>query len=127
MKTEIYLSPSTLFIRISGRIVLDDCETFKNTVYPLFQRHVTQIALDLELAEFIDSAGLGALVGMKTRANQTNARFVLVSPSQPIDEILRISKLSTIFDILTGLDAKTLRATAARPEFLIPSQPAAGA
>jgi len=121
MKLETYCSATSIFIRISGRIVLDDCETFKSRIYPLFQqRKAAQVAIDLEHADFIDSAGLGALVGLKTRANQNNARFMLVEPSPPIDEILNISKLSTIFDILTGLDAKTLRATLARSEFLLP-------
>jgi anti-sigma B factor antagonist len=120
MDIQVYAAPGALYIKSRGRIVLEDCEIFKNKVYPLFREALAQVAIDLEEADFIDSAGLGALVGLKTRANQNNARFVLVSPSRPIEEILNISKLVTIFDILTGLDAKTLRATLARPEHLIP-------
>ncbi|MCX7046969.1 MAG: STAS domain-containing protein [Candidatus Sumerlaeota bacterium] len=127
MNLEIYCTPTTIYIKISGRIVLDECEVFKSAVYPLFQRKVSQIAIDLENAQFIDSAGLGALVGMKTRASQANARFVLVNPAQPIMEILNISKLSTIFQILTGLEATTLRVANARPENLLPPPGTGGA
>ena len=127
MNLETYCTPTTIYIKICGRIVLDEYEVFKSAVYPLFQRKVSQIAIDLENAQFIDSAGLGALVGMKTRASQANARFVLVNPAQPIMEILNISKLSTIFQILTGLEAATLRVANARPENLLPPPRSGGA
>ena len=116
MAIEIYKSSGVVYVVASGRIVLDVCDTFKNRVYPHLGPGVSQLVVDMEQAEFIDSAGLGALVGMKTRAGKHHARFALVNPAPPIMEILEVSKLITIFDVLTGLNAKTLRVTTVKPQ-----------
>jgi anti-anti-sigma factor len=119
MAFEIYRSPDSLYLRIGGRFVLDDCISFKESMAPLMAAKVAMCAIDLSATEFIDSAGLGALVGMKVKASQDGFRLVLVSPSGPIGDILTVSKLSNIFDIVTGLEAETLRAAIARPEYRI--------
>ena len=119
MEIEVYNAPGVVYVIISGRIVLDDCDTFKTQIYPLLEQGAGQIAVDLEQADFIDSAGLGALVGMKTRAGKHNARLALVNPSPPIADILEVSKLITIFDVLTGLNAKTMRVTSVKPQYLV--------
>jgi tetratricopeptide (TPR) repeat protein len=75
--------------------------------------------VDLENAEFIDSAGLGALVRMKVHGAKAGARITLLNPSPAIEDILSVSKLSTIFDVATGLETETLRATCATPENLV--------
>jgi len=119
MAFEIYRSPDSLYIRIGGRFILDDCFSFKESMAPLVAGKVVLCAVDLSGTEFIDSAGLGALVGMKIKAGQNNFRLVLVNPSGEIGDILTVSKLSNIFDIVTGLEAQTLRATVARPEYRV--------
>ncbi len=119
MELEVYSSPNNLYLRIAGRIILDDVETFKTVVYPLLDQAPPQIAVDLEKAVFIDSAGLGALVGMKTRSSKSASKFALVNPSPEITEVLTISKLITIFDVLTGLNAKTLAVTAAKEHYRV--------
>ncbi|MCX6999491.1 MAG: hypothetical protein NT106_04230, partial [Candidatus Sumerlaeota bacterium] len=57
------------------------------------------------------SAGLGVLVGLKMTSNKNKARMVLVTPSSTVNDILLVSKLHSIFDIMTGSDADILRKT----------------
>ena len=119
MEVEIYQARTDLYFAIFGRIVLEDCEKIKNLCLPLINRGVDQVIVDLGKVDFIDSAGLGVLVGMKMSASKNKARIVLLQPSRPVSDILFISKLDGIFDILTGAEADLLKSELVQPHFRI--------
>lgn len=109
MEIQVYKSNADLFIQVSGRIVLDECDKLKGHTIPLIDRSVSQVHLDLSKVDFIDSAGLGVLVGLKMTTNKNKSRLILVSPSKAVHDILYISKLDSIFDIVTGNEAEGIR------------------
>ncbi len=119
MEISIYRANNNLYVDIMGRIVLDVCEQFKNSALPLIDKGINQVYIDLSGVDFIDSAGLGVLVGLKMTSNKNKARLVLVSPSDGVNDILYVSKLDSIFDIITGSEAEILKRTFARKEYLI--------
>ncbi len=115
MELEIYQVRSDVYIAIRGRIVLEECDRLKSACLPLIRKGVEQIFIDLSKVEYIDSAGLGVLVGFKMTASKHRARIVLLQPSRAVADILYISKLDGIFDILTGAEADLLKAQMAQP------------
>jgi anti-anti-sigma factor len=121
MELQVYKVNTDLYFRISGRIVLDECDRLKANTVPLIDKSTGQVHLDLSDVEFIDSAGLGVLVGLKMTANKSKARLVLISPSKGVNDILYVSKLESIFDIVTGNEAEGIRAGVAMPSNLIKS------
>jgi len=121
MEIQVYKLNAELFIQVSGRIVLDECERLKTSTVSMIDKSVNQVHLDLSKVEFIDSAGLGVLVGLKMTTNKSKARLVLVSPSKGVHDILYVSKLDSIFDIVTGNEAEGIRAGMATTSNLIRS------
>lgn len=119
MDINIYRTNNNLYIDIQGRVVLDYCEQLKNAAISLIDKGINQVYVDLSNVDFIDSAGLGVLVGLKMTANKNKARVVLISPSNSVSDILFVSKLHSIFDILTGSEAELLRRTLVVKEYLI--------
>jgi len=119
MEINIYRANNNLYIEINGRIVLDVCEIIKNVAISLIDKGINQVYVDLATVDFIDSAGLGVLVGLKATSNKNKARLVLVSPSPGVMDILTISKLDKIFDIITGSEAELLKQSLALKEYLI--------
>ncbi len=119
MEINIYRANNNLFIDIAGRIVLDVCEIIKNAAVSLIDKGINQVYVDLGTVDFIDSAGLGVLVGLKATSNKNKARLVLVSPSPGVMDILTVSKLDKIFDIITGSEAELLKQSLALKEYLI--------
>lgn len=117
MDLEIYQSRGDLYFLVRGRIVLEECERFKSACQPLINKGVEQVIVDLSKSDFIDSAGLGVLVGLKMTANKNKAKIVLLQPSKAVSDVLFISKLDGIFDILTGAEADVLKATLVQPQF----------
>ena len=61
-------------------------------------RDYSDIILDLDEVQFIDSGGLGLLVRLHTRARAANGDLKLCAVPAKIGEVLRITHLSTIFE-----------------------------
>jgi len=119
MNLNIYRANNNLYIDVQGRVVLDFCEQLKNTAIPLIDKGISQVYVDLSAVDFIDSAGLGVLVGLKMTSNKNKARMVLVTPSNTVNDILLVSKLHSIFDIMTGSEADVLKKSIVVKENLI--------
>ncbi len=121
MEIQVYKAANELYIQLSGRIVLDETDRLKKSVIPLLDSGVGHSFLDLSKVEFMDSAGLGVLVGMKMTVNKNKSRLTLLAPSKSVHDILFVSKLDSIFDILTGQEATSVRTRLAVTANLIQS------
>jgi anti-sigma B factor antagonist len=119
MDIRLYQNKDKMLVQLSGRVVLDECDRLKAAIVPRIAPPVSQVILDLGRVEFIDSAGLGALVGMKVSSNKNRARLSLASPSKSVSDILLVSKLDSIFEVLKGNDATNLIGSLAKSEFLV--------
>jgi anti-sigma B factor antagonist len=64
-----------------------------------------RIVIDLETVGFMDSAGLGILVGGLKRARTADGELELVCSSQEILKPLEITGLDRVFTIHSGRDA----------------------
>ncbi|KPL09491.1 hypothetical protein AMJ85_06545 [candidate division BRC1 bacterium SM23_51] len=126
MKTDIFLAAGRLLVRVEGRFVLDECDPLKKAVSAALSPAVSHVLVDLSKTEFIDSAGLGTLVSVKIRANQTDGRMTLIDPSPAVEDVLLMSKLNEIFEIATGEEAEKLVGTLARDDNLLRSVGAVG-
>jgi anti-anti-sigma factor len=118
MDIRIYLNRGNMLVQLEGRVVLDECDRIKSAILPRIGREVSQISLDLGKVDFIDSAGLGVLVHLKSTAMKHRSRLALVAPSKVVYEILMVSKLDSIFDIITGAEATSVISALAQPSFL---------
>ena len=126
MNNSIYLVSGRMLLSIEGRFVLDECEALKKAVLTALTPAVTTVVVDLSKTDFIDSAGLGTLVGIKIKCNQIKARMTLVNPSPAVEDVLTISKLAEIFEIATGDEGRALVGPLAAPENLVRTVSASG-
>ncbi len=127
MEIRIYQNNNKILVQLTGRVVLDECDRLKGAVVPRIVPGISQVNLDLSKVDFIDSAGLGVLVGMKVSSNKSRANLVLISPSKGVNDILLVSKLDSIFDIITGQESADVVKNLAKPEFLATGEPSGAA
>ncbi len=115
MEMRLFEASGNILVRLKGRIVLDECDRLKSAIGSSMNPQTSQVNIDLSEVDFIDSAGLGALVGIKISANKHRARLTLINPSRGVSDILMVSKLDSIFEIITGTDADQLIQEVAKP------------
>ena len=80
-----------------GRLVSDNSSQIKEVVKPLIPLG-GRIVLDLTDLNYLDSSGLGTLVGLKVSAMKEGyCRLELVNLSSRVKELLRLSNLTQLF------------------------------
>jgi len=70
----------------------------------LHQSDTPKIAIDMKDVPFINSAALGIFLNIFKEIEKRNGRFGLCSISHDVDNLLEITKLSTILDIFKNID-----------------------
>jgi len=85
---------------IRGRIVLgDEIGQLRNAVRALVADGKKKIILNLAEVDYIDSSGVGELVGCFTTVRNSGGELKLLNLSQKVQDVLHVTKLYTVFDI----------------------------
>jgi len=64
-----------------------------------------RVVVDLEGVDFIDSAGLGVLVGGLKRARSNDGDLALVATGRSVLKVLEITGLTRVFELHTAREA----------------------
>ena len=85
---------------VKGRIVLgDETHQLRLAVRDLIEQGKKKIILNLAEVDYIDSSGVGELVGAFTAVRGSGGELKLLNLSQKVQDVLHITKLYTVFDV----------------------------
>jgi anti-sigma B factor antagonist len=85
-------------VTCSGRIVFgEEAAELRETIKSLLKQ-TPKIVLDLKNVSYIDSGGLGTLVGLYTSARSAGGELKLSNLTHRVHDQLQITKLITVFD-----------------------------
>src|SRR5512140_3006645 len=85
---------------IHGRIILgDEIHTLRDAVRGLVAEGKKKIILNLTDVDYLDSSGLGELVGCFTTVRNAGGELKLLNLTQKVHDILFVTTLYTVFDI----------------------------
>lgn len=91
---------STLRININSdkfdASVVDD---FTTLVEEHLDAEIKSVSIDVSALEYIDSSGIGALLGLSRRLSDSSDAVCLVSPRPSVVEILEMLRLQRVFKI----------------------------
>jgi anti-sigma B factor antagonist len=83
-----------------GRIILgDETDALRNTVRELVAQGKKKIILNLAEVDYIDSSGVGELVGSFTTVRNSGGELKLLNLTKKVHDVLNVTKLYTVFDI----------------------------
>lgn len=101
------VSPSGKGYTMSGRIDATNKEEHAQAIMDLFLQG-SPVFLFMHGVVFIDSSGLGMLVGLEKEARRLDVSFIVINPSEQVMATLRIARLDKLLDIVTTVaDAET--------------------
>ncbi|MGA8153648.1 MAG: STAS domain-containing protein [Terriglobales bacterium] len=96
-KLETEKKDSETTIRATGPITLVPSARLENAVRDLIPEG-KRIVLDLANVDYIDSAGLGALVSVYMHARRTKCALEIANPTQRIRDLFDRSGLASVFE-----------------------------
>ena len=92
-------SGSTTILDLAGNITIgENADILRDKVRSLLQQGQKRIVVNLAGVSYMDSAGLGELVRSHATAAQQGAALKLTNVTKRLQDLLVITKLSTVFD-----------------------------
>ena len=89
---------------LTGSLDIATAPTVRAELLEASERGDHRLVVDLTKLEFLDSTGLGALIGAQRRANEVGGELRLVVKEGQIVRLMRITGLLKIFAVYPTLD-----------------------
>jgi anti-sigma B factor antagonist len=84
---------------LSGKITLGEGDTLlKDKLHSLLHQSKKNVLLNLAQVNYVDSAGLGALVSAYTTVTREGGNLKLANVTRKLQDLLSITKLLTVFE-----------------------------
>ena len=100
MKMQTRQVDSITIVDLSGRITLGEPSTaLRETIGDLVAKGNKKILLNMGEVTYIDSSGIGGLVSAFNLTRGQGGELKLVNLTQKVLDLLRMTKLDTVFDI----------------------------
>src|SRR5688500_17738925 len=91
-------------VTVRGEVDLASSPGLRDCLVELTETEAPRIVVDLEEVGFIDSTGIGVLVGGIKRARRQGGELALVCTQRRILKVLEITGLTRVFPVYERLD-----------------------
>lgn len=100
MKINLRQKDDVFVLDLYGRLVLGESTiALRDQIRDLVARGAKKIVLNLRDVAYIDSSGLGELVGAFTAVRRQGGELKLLNLAKHVHGLLQITKLYTIFEV----------------------------
>ncbi|HZQ68902.1 MAG TPA: STAS domain-containing protein [Terriglobales bacterium] len=99
LKMESHTTEGVTVVNCQGRIVFGEEATELRDTLKKLLASTRKLVLNLSGVTYIDSGGLGMLVGVYSSARSSGADIKLTGLGQKLRDVLQITKLVTVFEV----------------------------
>jgi anti-sigma B factor antagonist len=97
LSLETVKNPEETIVRCTGRITSGTTALLQTTVRSLIPG-TKCVVLDLTDVTYLDSSGLGAIIGVYLSAKRQHCGLKLIKMNERLQELFRITKLASVFE-----------------------------
>lgn len=104
MKTQIDYSKDTLYVKLNGDIDHHSAKYIREEIdRELYKYQPMTMIMDLSNVDFMDSSGLGLILGRYTKINMFGGVLKVANPSERIEEMLIMAGTDKLIPIEKGV------------------------
>lgn len=97
MEVYVNFDNQTMIVRLVGELDEHSAEFVRRKLDTLFaENSFSQVVLDLSRMSFMDSTGIGVVIGRYKLLRKTNKKLYIQNPSPTVDKIFKMSGLYEI-------------------------------
>ncbi len=102
LKISVRQAGNVAIIDLEGRVTLGEAAgSLRETIKDLVAKDRKNILLNLSEVGYIDSSGLGELVGAFATVSNRGGRLKLLNLQKRVTELMQITKLISVFEVFT--------------------------
>ena len=96
---------NVLVLRLSGDLIGENHgPELVSIINDALNDDIIFCAIDIHDVRYINSSGIGVLITILTKFRNKGGEVVLVKPSDSVEKLLVITKLNSIFTVVSNLD-----------------------
>lgn len=100
MELDFKLIRNTLIVRIKGELDMLVTEKIRLAIDKKLEEHsISNLIVNLDKVTFIDSSGLGVIIGRYKKISAVNGRMYIVGASPSVQKILTFSGINKLVPI----------------------------
>ena len=88
-----------VLVQVNGELIVGNREEFKQTVLVRLEGGDRKFVIDFNDSSYIDSSGLGALVGLSRKIRESGGDLRLSGLNEDLRTLFELTKLDTLFQI----------------------------
>lgn len=105
MKTKVSEKYNAVIIELKGNVMGgEDTKEFNELLHKYLEEGKNNIVIDLSEVKFMNSSGLGMLIGGLTTMKKGGGNLKLARTTEKIESLLVITKLITIFESFDSVE-----------------------
>lgn len=105
MNTSSIVSPDSLQAQAPQELTASNAAAFRDQMIKLLNDEPKVLAIDMSRTTFLDSSGLGALVGLQKVAASWQGSLTLLDPLPAVRQIIELTRLNRLFNVVTSATA----------------------
>lgn len=95
MKCEYIKEEERLMLSLNEEIDMNTCKTLRNIIDGYIVKYSPkECILDLKEVSFMDSSGLGLIIGRYNLIKMLNSKMIILNPGESIKKILSMTKIT---------------------------------
>ncbi len=83
-------------IKVGGEVDISNADQFRNELNDAYNKTPTDMKIDVADLGYMDSTGLGVIIGIYGKIKEDGHSITLVEPRDNIKKLLRITNLDTV-------------------------------
>ena len=84
-------------VTLCGEVDIENAACLRAALKEMLEQRLSSVEIDIQNLSYIDSTGLGVLIGAYGRMKESGAQFRLRRPAKNAEKLLRITSLDRIF------------------------------
>ena len=104
MKTQTDFSKDTLYVRLKGDVDHHSAKFMREEIdREIYKYQPSTVIMDLSAVDFMDSSGLGLILGRYTKVNMLGGVLKVANPTERIEDMLLMAGTDKLIPIEKGV------------------------
>lgn len=99
MPVEIENHGERIMVQLDGQMYVPDAAMLRERLLQFMDKGVHSVEVNMTHLDFIDSAGLGVLIGIHKRLLERGGRMTLLGLRGSVKELFSLTRLDKVFEI----------------------------
>jgi anti-sigma B factor antagonist len=96
IKTEYDSAHDKWLVILAGEIDISNADQLKRELVTAYEKHPTDMDVDIEGLSYIDSTGLGIIISLNGKMQENKKKIMLLHPRDNVKKLLKIMRFDKV-------------------------------